>query len=267
MFAKVSVLRAGCVLVLAAVAGVAVFPAVATAALVGEYHFDGDLNDTASSPANLFVYSGAAPTYVPGVLGLGGQAISMVYNNSSYTRECDSADVAKYQTLGGTYTVEAFINLTSPIPTDSRIVTHWGPWFLGARASQQLWCLEQNSGGTADFTGGALVVNRWQHIAITGDGTALKLWLNGAVVGSQGYNGTMNTSGGPLQINNMNTGFTGVIDDVKIWSGEAKDQAYMQSRYNLIFGAPEDIPEPATMALLGLAVTGLGGYIRRRRTA
>ena len=37
------------------------------------------------------------------------------------------------------------------------------------------------------------------------------------------------------------------------------------------FGVPAaaagDIPEPATMALLGLAACGLGGYVRRRRTA
>ena len=31
--------------------------------------------------------------------------------------------------------------------------------------------------------------------------------------------------------------------------------------------AAVNVPEPATMALLGLAATGLGGYIRRRKTA
>jgi hypothetical protein len=31
--------------------------------------------------------------------------------------------------------------------------------------------------------------------------------------------------------------------------------------------AASDIPEPATMAMLGLAVAALGGYVKRRRKA
>ena len=45
---------------------------------------------------------------------------------------------------------------------------------------------------------------------------------------------------------------------------------WFQGQGNLIVQAPtsdEDIPEPATMCALGLAVAGLGGYVRKRRKA
>ena len=57
------------------------------------------------------------------------------------------------------------------------------------------------------------------------------------------------------------------------WFALSYDPNFMQTGvgYSVLTAVAQqgtgDIPEPATMALLGLAVCGLGGYVRRRRTA
>ena len=47
------------------------------------------------------------------------------------------------------------------------------------------------------------------------------------------------------------------------------DEIRMGETFNSVVGLPEPsegkIPEPATLGALGLAVAGLGGYVKRRR--
>ena len=64
---------------------------------------------------------------------------------------------------------------------------------------------------------------------------------------------TAGTEGGLLSVKIESTGSRGIYFD----------------NVMLTFAGPqaEDVPEPATMAALGLAVAGLGGYVRKRRRA
>jgi len=65
-----------------------------------------------------------------------------------------------------------------------------------------------------------LVLNEWQHVAATYDGTTMRIYVNGSEVYSQNKTFTIGNSDHNLTIGGYPNGgseFTGMIDEVKVW--------------------------------------------------
>jgi hypothetical protein len=74
---------------------------------------------------------------------------------------------------------------------------------------------EQNALGS-----GTLPLNAWSHLAATYDGETLRLYVNGAQVGTKTVSGLIPTSAGPLRIGGNSIWgewFKGRIDDVRVY--------------------------------------------------
>ncbi|MBP9109195.1 MAG: VCBS repeat-containing protein [Pyrinomonadaceae bacterium] len=94
--------------------------------------------------------------------------------------------------------------------------------------------LNLNAGGSVLSTGSVLLLNTWQHVAVTADGATLKLYLNGQQVGSAaGTLGPETTA--PLIIGGACDGvgatFPGRLDEVTI-VGRALSVGEIQAIYN-----------------------------------
>ncbi len=75
---------------------------------------------------------------------------------------------------------------------------------------------EQNAPGTA-----AVPLFAWTHLASTCDGTTLKLYVNGALVGSKAISGSLPATTNPLRIGSntiWNEPFNGQIDEVRLYN-------------------------------------------------
>jgi hypothetical protein len=79
-----------------------------------------------------------------------------------------------------------------------------------------------NVGGAArDARGtGQLAAKTWTHLATTYDGTTLRMYVNGTLVGSRAISGSIATSTGALRIGGTQAWgewFNGVIDEVRVY--------------------------------------------------
>ena len=87
----------------------------------------------------------------------------------------------------------------------------------GSAPSAGLWIGDER---TAVGTG-ALPLNTWSHLAATYDGAALKLYVNGALVRTTAYAGSIVTSASPLRIGGNSVWpewFAGLIDEVRVYN-------------------------------------------------
>jgi fibronectin type 3 domain-containing protein len=101
---------------------------------------------------------------------------------------------------------------------------------------------------------GSLAVNAWSHLAVTYDGTALRLYVNGVQVRSVAVSGGMPVSTGVLRLGGNDVWgewFAGLLDDVRIYN-RALTQAEIQQ--DLTTAVTED-PTPPT-APSNLTATG-----------
>jgi len=90
-------------------------------------------------------------------------------------------------------------------------------------------------------SGTSLNQNEWNHVAMTYDGSTLKLYVNGKFDSSINVSGNALQNTHPVKIGNENnvfTGFKGKINDVRIWN-TARSEAEIQNKLNATLNGNE----------------------------
>jgi hypothetical protein len=224
-----------------------ILPAFAFSAIVAQYHFDGNLLDSAvggSVADNLTPNTGSA-VYTSGVLGSALQTGSST-GSAAFVYAADSADLD----LAGQFTIEAFICPQSVSSQWSRIILKWNnttSYHLALNYANAGLHITQSNGTSINNYPAAVTAGKWHHIAAVGNGSTVTIYLNGVAKGSFAYNGTLNntaeslTIGGSLRNNDYL--FDGKIDEV-ILHNEAKSVSYLLQRASLLLPAVVDQNNP-----------------------
>ena len=204
----------------------------ATPGLVAAYSFDEGSGTTVtdkSGNGNNGTISNATWTST----GRYGNALAFNGSNAMVT-VANSASL----NLSTGMTLEAWVNPT-------RIASVWQDviykgndvYYLEATtptSSRPGGAVKLGSSTASDYAPSALSAGSWTHLALTYDGTTVKLYLNGVLASSKAQSGSITSSTYPLQIGGdsiYGEYFSGSVDEVRVYN-VALSQAQIQTDMN-----------------------------------
>ncbi len=139
----------------------------------------------------------------------------------------DSVSIADSATLDLStgMTLEAWVSPTSAGPNWRTVLfketSDGTAYSLYASERNSLPVGQVDIGGERNATGSSLPLNTWSHLAVTYDGSSLRLYVNGDQVGATAVSGNIPASSGPLRIGGnavWGEWFAGRIDDARVYN-------------------------------------------------
>ena len=246
----------------------ATFATSVQSSLVAAFNFDETTGPTvfdSSGKGNNGTISGA--TRISG--GKNGRALRFDGTNDWVT----IADAASLDLTGG-MTLEAWVYPVSLGNRARSVITKEGTgarvYGLDANRSNRRPRGVVNVGGEQGATGTAqLRLVAWTHLAVTYDGSTLRLYVNGIESTTRALSGPIATSGGALRIGGNALGtewFNGRIDDVRVYASARTPSEITADMNTAVTAGGGAQTRPAVAAALGLAgLPVLALVVRRRR--
>ncbi|MDO7172381.1 LamG-like jellyroll fold domain-containing protein [Mariniflexile sp. AS56] len=205
--------------------------------LEAHYKFDGNLLDETTN-WNLTESTGFTAAFEKGQDGVTNGAVT------GFTA-ADYLETATDFSISGnaSRTMAAWIKLTSIVGSGQAIVG------LGEAVNFKRWTFQAQGvklrieiqGKGFNVSSPDLVVDTWYHVAVVFDNSvgpnSIKLYINGAFLANNNWQTDVDTTASKLRVGNdyngnpAARGFTGAIDDLRIYSGAA-DDAFISSLYS-----------------------------------